>query len=137
MTEDVRSIALRLVATLGHDADPESFSDDDVWAFMIDLREYAERGQPLPAQAVAVLHELGAAIGITPGAPAEVWAPAMESELGVSPYPAHEVAVVMKAIHAAVNGAFETGPRPLQQNEKKLTGGEPAGYTPNKNLDWE
>jgi hypothetical protein len=135
MTEDVRSIALRLVATLGHEADPDSFSDDDVWAFMIDLRDYAQRGAKLPPQAVAVLHELGAAIGITPGAPAEIWAPALEAELGMSPYSTDEVLVVMRAIHAAVNGEFESGPRPQPLAEKRLTGGEPAEYTPNKNLD--
>lgn len=135
MTEDVRSIALRLVDTFGHAADPDAFSDEDVWAFMIDLRAYAQSGQQLPPQAVAVLHELGAAIGITPGAPAEVWAPALEYELGPSPYPEHEVAVVMKAIHAAVNGQFEGTARP-RAVEDKLTGGAPAEYTPNKNLEF-
>jgi hypothetical protein len=135
MTEDVRAIALRLVDTLGHAIDPEYFSDDDAWAFMIDLREYAERGASLPPQVVAVLQELGAAIGITPGAPAEVWAPALEYELGACPYPPHEVVVVMRAIHAAVNGQFESGRRTVPDDEK-LTGGAPAGYTANKNLDF-
>lgn len=136
MTEDVRSIALRLVETLGHSADPDSFSDEDVWAFMIDLREYADRKARLPPQAVAVLHELGAAIGITPGAPAEVWGPALEYELGPSPYPPDDIAVVMRAIHSAVNGEFESGPRLHVPDDKKLTGGVPAEYTPNKNLEF-
>jgi hypothetical protein len=136
MTEDVRSIALRLVDTLGHPADPESFSEDDAWGFMIELREHVERGIKLSPQVVAVLQELAAAIGITPGAPAEVWAPALEYELGSSPYPANEVAVAMRAIHAAVNGEFESGPRHHVPDDKKLTGGVPAEYTPNKNLDF-
>lgn len=135
MTEDVRSIALRLVDTLGQAPDPDAFSEEDVWAFMTELRAYAERGQRLPPQAVAVLHELGAALGIPPGAPAEVWAPALEYELGGSPYPEHEVAVVMKAIHAAVNGEFE-GPARPRAVEDKLTGGTPKEYTPNKNLEF-
>jgi hypothetical protein len=135
MTEDVRSIALRLVEVLGHSADPDSFSDEDAWSFMIDLRQYAERHQAIPPQAVVVLHELAGAIGLYPGAPAEVWAPALEYELGPSPYTPDEVAVVMKAIHAAVNGEFESGPR-QKIDEAHLTGGRPAEYTPNKNLDF-
>lgn len=136
MTEDVRAIALRLVDTLGHGADPDSFSDEDAWSFVIDLRDYGARGLALPSPAVAVLHELGAAIGIYPGAPADVWAPALELELGPSPYPAHEVAEVMKVIHTAVNGQFEAGRPRVTADDKKLTGGEPAGpHTPLKSLD--
>lgn len=126
MDAHVHRAALRFIESLDRGVDPDSFSEDDAWAFMQDLvYEFALPGRSLHPSQVAALRDFGHLVGIKPGAPLGDYVPGLEAGLGPSQLSAEDLDLLVRWAHGQVNAGFEQKPA-----DKVRLDAEPRGPVP-------
>ncbi len=133
MDDKVKALVVRLVDTVGQTADLEWFTDDDAWAFLLDLLQLEKDGKRLSQGSVQVLLDLGLAIGLKPGAPEGAFLPAMEQQFGPCPHPPETVVELVRFVRREVNGSFDDE---ATTTGNKLTGESATPLTPHKNYEY-
>jgi hypothetical protein len=126
MDAHVHRAALRFIESLDRGVDPDSFAEDDAWAFMQDLvYEFALPGRSLHPSQVAALRDFGHLVGIKPGAPLSDYVPGLEAGLGPSQLSAEDLDLLVRWAHGQVNAGFEQKPA-----DKVRLDAEPRGPVP-------
>ena len=135
MDDRFKDVAMRLIESVGQEVDREFFAEDDCWAFVSDLAQFAEDGKLLSAATQQVLLDVGVALGLKPGCAEGAFRPALEAQLGACPLGEETIVAVVRYVRAQANGQFEEGRSASER--AKLTGGTQAGpHTPHKNYDF-
>lgn len=133
MTEALQVLCAHFVQSLGRAAEPEYFSEEDAWAAVEALAAMSARGQGLSPGALSALQNLGAALGLRPGAPASRYLTVLERHFGPCPIKPNAREQVIEYVHAQMNGQFAKA-RVEKVSLKPL---DPVAHVPLKNYEYK
>ncbi len=133
MTEALQVLCAHFVQAMGRTAHAEYFSDDDAWATFQEVGEWAERNQGLSTGARSALQNLGAALGLRPGAPAQQYMHALERSFGPCPLNTVQRERIAAYVHAQMNGVYAD-----KKEDMVSLRPEPVGtHVPLKNYEYK
>lgn len=133
MTEALQLLCARFVQSLGRAAEAEFFSDEDAWATVDELCEMSVKGEGLGPQALQALQNLGAALGLRPGAPSSRYLGVLERYFGPCTLKLSDRTKVVEYVHAQMNGVFTV----KKEDKVILRPSDPLGHVPLKNYEYK
>jgi hypothetical protein len=111
--------------------DADGFGGYEVWMYSQTLSALAEANQPLPADALGMMSEIGERLGLPVGAPPAAIGVAWEAHFGECPFGAEVLATLTTYVRSQLNAFTDPAPKkgPSLTGEAK-PGSETHVYPP-------